>query len=202
MYRQYTLKKQKQLIALYRCGHCDKYVMRLVALNVNTVYNDKGTFTRGGVEKRAARADAMGAEVMDERLCALKSGKDTSVYAKAQLKCVCPYCGKREPWAMMNVGWLDSLAILAAFAALFFCVMMKNMQYALIAAGVALGFFLMRLGWQFLMKRRIEAQMQKCPPLFDDDLEELQQRAKRFRDYADVDYADLLKALFAQSPKK
>lgn len=202
MHRQYTIKRQKPLVAFYRCSHCDKHVMQLVTLNVSTVYNDKGTFTRSGVEKRAARADAMGAEAMDARLNALKSGRDTSVYAKAQLKCACPHCGRREPWAMMDVDWLEALAIIAVFVALFIYVMMKNTQYALIAAGVALGFFLMRLGWQFLMRCRIQARMLKCPPLFDDDVEKLQQRAKRIQGYADADYAGLLEGLFAQIAKK
>lgn len=201
-YTQYTIQKKKPLIALYRCSSCDRHVMQLVTLQVNAVYNDKGTFTRRGVEKRAVRAEALGNETMDERLFALKQGRDSSVFAKAQLKCACPHCSKREPWARMDVSWLDTLAGIAVFVALFFYVMMEKTDYALIALGVALGLFLMRLGWQWLMKSRVEAQMVKCPPLFDDDVERLQQRAQKIQGYQNADWDALLKGLFAQIARK
>ena len=197
-YTQYTIKRQKPLAVLYRCSHCDKIALQMVSLKVNVGYNDKGIFTPAGVEKRAKRADALGAEKMNEWQYALKSGRDSSVFAKAQLKTSSPCCGKREPWAQMDLNWLDNIACVAVFAAIVCFGLLENTQYGLIGLGVALGVFLLRLGCQQVLKSRIEAQMLKCPPLFDDDLEKLQQRAARVQGYADADWDALTKGLFTQ----
>lgn len=164
MYRQYTLTRKRNMLALYRCSGCGRDVLQIIPLQAASGYNDRGTFTKRGVAARQAHADEMNQAAMDNLTDGLIHGGSSRALARAKLSCACPHCSGREPWARLNF----TLPLMAA---------------GLIAAAALIA----RLTLYLLRMKQITRLMQTTPPLFDVTPEGLAEQASRHSCYAGLD---------------
>lgn len=201
----YTLSKKQTIFALYRCSHCNEMALNKVTVITKAHYNDKGSgfgrTYRDTMEERSRLADGFADDVMDGYLAELRENKSAKVYMKMRPSCTCPHCGKREPWAMMDISWLSWLAVVGFVAMVIFGICGVQLATTIgLVVGVAS--VAMLFGWRYLMMMRTAKQIKTCPPLFERDLQMLKTRGLRNREYANMDWEALLKSLNTQIAKK
>lgn len=198
----YTVKKKRSAYVLFRCSYCDQIALQKVMMTAQSGYDDRGSGLgrnyRDNMEERARLADGNADDVMDTYLADLRENKSAKVYLKTKFRCSCPHCGKREPWARMNVTWLFWLAVVGFIAMASFALYHINIGMY-IGLGVGVASLVLLFGWKYLMLMLTAKRIQKCPPLFEEDLQELKHRGLRNRWYADMDWDALMMQLGKQT---
>lgn len=188
VYHQYRKSSKTAYAALYYCEGCGRYVVQPVRVDVSVTYNDKGTFTKRGVEARAARADDMAIDWHEQVREGLLQG-DTKIFRKAKIKHTCPACKTRPIWAKMDMSKLDTLSIVLLIAMAFMLYFAENSALAIGAAAAAAAAQVVKFAVLAIREKKINREKSERMLFFGQSVEELQQKAQRHVNYQPSDVA-------------
>ncbi len=96
VYRVYTSTAKIPVYVLYKCPHCEKTVVTIGRYGISESYNDKGTWTKSGVQKRA---DAAQERLKDSASRQAELFRQRVYYGRPycdQTEVVCPACSYRS----------------------------------------------------------------------------------------------------------
>ena len=124
VYNEYTTTASRVFFVMYRCSQCKAINATTQIASAKRVYNDKGTFTKKGLEKRKTAAVEGSTEDLNQLMQKIYEEARHKRYNSANLNCQCQKCGHREPWAKIHFTTLRAImkftAILAFLGAVIF----------------------------------------------------------------------------------
>lgn len=197
MVRTFTLTMKREMLALYKCDSCGKLVLQKIALEKKVKYEDRA-WTASGREKMHEGMKGKLGKKLDAQYEKLMAGDDPNVFVRAKLKCKCPHCNAKQPWARMRYEgwkWLALLLLIFTMAAAAGMInsdapfrhrmLLRQLTplgvggIALIAIGVGLHCF--------MMLSKVKANFHTCPPIFARTAAELFEKASKYTAYSGFD---------------
>ncbi len=109
IYTQYTLKKTIPVITFHRCSSCGRLNIKRQQLRITGSYNDKGTLTQRGVDKRERQAREKMDQDTEKLLAVAQDLSNLTKYAELHLNSVCSSCRHIEIWGDFHDSWMKSL---------------------------------------------------------------------------------------------
>ena len=117
-YKQYTLKQTVPLPVTFKCPNCQNDNVIMHPFFVQTQYNDKGTFTKSGLQEREKQAKEMLSYEAKTLYANVYSATESRRFKNAGYTCYCNHCKQFPLWSNFRVKALDNIAAIACFVSI------------------------------------------------------------------------------------
>jgi len=126
-YVNYTLKRTVAFPVMFKCENCGKINIVSHPFHIETHYNDKGTVTKEGLEKREEKAMQRLDEKQAELFSILERETKNKNFQDVEYFCVCQNCGHKPKWSffkniLLEIACKIVLFLAACISVIFFLV--------------------------------------------------------------------------------
>ena len=115
VYRSYTMTGKVAPVVMYRCPKCGTFNAFISTNTVSSAYNDKGTFTKAGVESRRENAEEDLRNKIHDLEITIKEEEKRKIYRHVNLKNSCSSCGCRPVWSKQPPSGLNGISIIGLY---------------------------------------------------------------------------------------